>query len=339
MSFLFRVRREVNRLDGAQLRARFVLSRFREIGSSRRGSEDGMQINLFILQRALRLVIAASLLSACSLDLSKLRSGLDVEAKSESDDSGAKNEAGNPERDATTNDTGTDAATDAKVFWWLGDAANTQNNTQPTCGYIGGACCSPGNTCDTGACLRGKCVIFGGAYQNASGCSSDYQTRNPYTAGYSCPSGFTAESDVTLAFDCGDSAEHHAPLSICTVDSQEDGDWMGVWLKTEAAGPCKSTCVVPNIHTDTCRCPSESVEIALRTSVASSCSTSQPGTIVFCLSSSIPTASFAGGYQTAASATGGCGAPNPLTGFCSCPEGATDQEIKTAGGTFHVCNR
>jgi hypothetical protein len=62
-----RARREINRLDGAQLRARFVLSRFREtagiaalfrgfrgIGSRRSWPEDGMPIDRFIFRRALR---------------------------------------------------------------------------------------------------------------------------------------------------------------------------------------------------------------------------------------------------------------------------------------------
>jgi hypothetical protein len=269
-------------------------------------------------------------LSACTLDLHKLEgvsrggsSALSPGEDAAEVESGAKEVEGGSKK------------ADAGAFWWMTDAGKT---TSSTCGSVGARCCTSSTPCSTGVCLRGHCAVYGGVYQTASGCSPACQVRGTYSGGCSCPVGFSPKPAVTMPTDCASASDATAEVTFCTAPSAEAGDWSGIWIETEDVSGCDGACIVPNVYTNRCSCPSGSVEIAVEASVVSSCSRSQSAVVGFCVSQSIAPVTFAGVYQTNATAAGVCATPNPITGLCSCPQSATDQRIAILGKSFHLCS-
>ncbi|NOY90715.1 MAG: hypothetical protein GXP55_05845 [Deltaproteobacteria bacterium] len=121
-----------------------------------------------------------------------------------------------------------------------------------------------------------------------------------------------------------DGAPTSATLSICTSsDRTAPTDYAGAWLETFG---CGGGCTQPNAFTGGCSCPFGTVSVAMDVEVETSCGTT-PATFALCVSSSAPTGTFGGAYQLGAAGAPGCTGPNPRTGACSCPAGATSQSV------------
>jgi hypothetical protein len=273
-------------------------------------------------------VIAVGVLWACSLDLERLH-GVALGGSTGAEVAGGTS--------AVTGGVGSTGGAGGKTgsFSWL--AFGGSSSTAP-CGSVGASCCT-NNRCNTGICLRGRCSVFAGVYQSAAACSSSCQTRDRYTAGCSCPAGFSPEPAIAVPVTCSDGSEQSAQLTICATSGTVAADWSGIWVKSETSADCAGACIIANGATGDCTCPDAAVEIAVEASVSSSCNRAQSARLGWCLSSAIATATFAGVYQSDASSASSCSAPNPLTGGCSCPESATDQQIDILNKSFHVCTQ
>src|SRR5262245_50089813 len=169
------------------------------------------------------------LVGACSIDLSALQ---------HAGDGGATNPATNPDPAAGSGgDTaggGTPSATVAGTSGQgAGGARAGAGGTAPrkTCGVTGLPCCMPGNICDLGACLRGKCTAYGGFYARKEGCTqSPCTSRNAYTAGCACPTGF----DDTLLWQRGescDTGDATTQVRSCTAARTPETTFGGLWVQ------------------------------------------------------------------------------------------------------------
>jgi hypothetical protein len=62
-------------------------------------------------------------------------------------------------------------------------------------------------------------------------------------------------------------------------------------------------------------------------------------TLQVCIDAAATAGNFGGAYAVSQAAASGCGAANPLTGACSCPEGVTTPQSLHAGTwSIFVCN-
>lgn len=274
------------------------------------------------------LALAASLLTGCALDLAALGpedGGASVDSSAAEDASPAPVDTGVPDtspRDSGARDSGSGDTSPPPP-----DSGRPPRDSgpppPPTCGVLGSPCCDPGQTCDLGACLRGMCVSYGGAFGTMSGCSPVCQSRNTYTAGCSCPRGFSPSPVMDVRASC-DGAATVASVSLCTsTDRTAPTDYAGAWLETFG---CGAGCQRANPYTGGCSCPFGSVAVEMDVEVTTSCGTT-PATLGVCVDASEPAATFGGAYQLGAGGAPGCTRPNPRTGSCSCPSDATAQTM------------
>jgi hypothetical protein len=280
------------------------------------------------------LLAALYLLAACSIDLAPLQR--------QPAELGEPDPAINPDAAAAGSggDTAGAGTPSATVAGTSGQAAAGAGGTTPrrTCGVVGLPCCMPGNTCDLGACLRGKCTAYGGFYARKDGCTQNpCSSRNAYTAGCSCPMGF----DDTLLWqrsESCDTGDATTDVRSCTAARTPETTFGGVWVQGPDSS-CKLGCRTPNPLSDTCACPEGTRALALTVdSVDAKCPDSAL-TLNVCIHAGGMPLNFGGAYALSQRAALGCSAPNPLTGACSCPPDAnTPQSLHVGSWSVFVCN-
>lgn len=208
-----------------------------------------------------------------------------------------------------------------------------------TCGLVGLPCCRPDNRCDIGACLRGECSAYAGAFATREGCTTAMcSDRDPYSAGCACPQGFLEVTAAPLATTCDDGSPAQKVLSVCQSERTDASGWGGFWLRS--GGPaCGSSCVVSNPYTEDCSCPAGMALLTAPVSLGATGCAGDVATLGVCMRSGLTTGRFAGGYVLTAGAGNGCGTPNPDTGLCTCPPAAMEQRITLGGGvTVGLCS-
>ena len=272
--------------------------------------------------------MAALLLGACSLDLSALRAseGTGAEDGGPAPDVGPLPppdggpvlvaDAGLVLRDAGSTASGFDAGPDAgsgSVDSFVREPDAGHDAGPPRCGAVGLPCCA-GNGCTTGACLRGTCAAFGGAFARST-CAPGCADRNLYIAGCGCPSGFDERALGTLHTPCAET-----PV-ICESHPGNDygGSYVRVGARCESAHPATSRCACPAGTT--------AMEVPLTL-------TGGDATLGVCLGEDVIT--LEGAFLVAA----GCALPHASTAACLCPEGSMSQALGLGGGrTLHLCAR
>jgi len=212
-------------------------------------------------------------------------------------------------------------------------------NPPKTCGLPGLPCCTPGSQCDVGACLRGKCTPYGGYYGKTEACSAAPCTsRNAYTAGCVCPSGFT---DTLLwqelrACDAGGSGV--TEVRSCTAGRTPGIAFGGAWVQGPD-GNCTISCLAPNPLTGQCTCPAGTAQVSMNVDIPIASCPNAETTLQMCTDGAGKPVNFGGAYAVSQTASFGCGAANPLTDECSCPEGATTpQSLHVGSWSIFVCN-
>jgi len=207
----------------------------------------------------------------------------------------------------------------------------------PMCGVPGTPCCDNG-TCDTGTCLRGQCSAFGGHFArhtDAATCASGCAVRNPYTAGCSCPAGFDELPSVPTAHSCTDGQDPEAAtLVFCSSPAAAGGAWLGAYVHTIDPSDCQPRCSVQNPYLDACECPAGAVTLTLSLGADSGCGETSSKSLNLCFGANAD-ATWAGVYQR--NRVGDCDLENPLTGACSCPEGAQTLELLQEPSPAYLC--
>jgi hypothetical protein len=194
---------------------------------------------------------------------------------------------------------------------------------EPACGVVGRACCG-GNACESGACLRGICAAFGGVHGRTDVCMPECRVRNGYTAGCSCPFGFRELRVPTMMQLCDGASMGTGALALCRPERDAVGDLAGVYVTASPLGSCAGGCAIPDEISGACECPVGTTAIELDTAFAGTCGT-QSAKLVLCAAISAPVTTFGGAFQRGIDAA--CRVPNPRTGDCSCPAGATEQFV------------
>lgn len=210
-----------------------------------------------------------------------------------------------------------------------------------TCGLPGLPCCNPGNMCDLGACLRGKCTPYGGFYARTAACAiNPCGSRNAYTAGCNCPTGFNDtllwQETEACEGDAGDTGVTEA--HSCTAGRVPDIAFGGAWVE----GPddsCTVACQTPNPLTGACTCPARTERVAMTVDIPETSCPDTAVTLQVCIDSDGAPVNFGGAYAVSQSAPLGCGAANPLTAACSCPPEVTmPQSLHVGSWSIFVCN-
>ena len=219
-----------------------------------------------------------------------------------------------------------------------GESGAAPVTPQRTCGVTGLPCCMPGNTCDLGACLRGKCTAYGGFYSETSACTQNpCISRNTYTAGCNCPLGF----DDTLlwkTYEVCDAGEATTEVRSCTAARTPETIYGGAWVEGPDAN-CTLSCRTANPVTGECGCPNGTDAVALTVDVPGTNCPNTNLTLRVCINAAGKLANFGGAYALSQSAALGCSAANPLTNSCSCPEGVTmPQSLHVGSWSVFVCN-
>lgn len=279
-----------------------------------------------------RYLAALCLLGACSIDLSALQHS--PEETSPATDPGAA--GGGDEETGTPSATHSGAGDEQAAAGAKAGAGGTP--PRRTCGVTGLPCCMPGNTCDLGACLRGKCTAYGGFYAKKDGCTQNpCSSRNAYTAGCACAAGF----DDTLLWKRGescDTGDATTEVRSCTAARTPETTFGGVWVQGPD-GSCKPSCRTPNPLTDSCACPDGTNALALPVDSVDAACPNSPLTLTLCINAAGMPQNFGGAYALSQRASLGCSAPNPLTGACSCPpDASTPQSLHVGSWSVFVCN-
>ena len=205
-----------------------------------------------------------------------------------------------------------------------GQAGMLSDPKEAACGVVGKACCQPGNTCDSGACLRGLCSAYGGLYGQDRGCGTSVCTaRNAYTAGCSCPAGFTALAAVDVPRTCDDGGVGSTALVLCTTGASGLSSWMGLWVQEQSTASCADSCLVPNASTSECSCPAGSQALSARIEEASQGCAGGGKTLALCVDPKAAAANFRGAYVLGLAGTARACVANPVTGSCTCPTGSS----------------
>ena len=192
-------------------------------------------------------------------------------------------------------------------------------------------------TCNVGfAPLAGGCANLASGYQkNDSACLS-CGASNPYTTSCTCPAGFTEQALRGLS-DCAGAGTHAGTNpQLCQLGTfSATADYGGAWQQDDAV-LCGGGCRSPNPATGTCSCPAGTDPVAARALVDGVNTGVDAGmncaldiiatTIVVCVNTAAPIASFGGAYQMDdPPGTGPCRAVNPRTGDCTCPAGTSSK--------------
>lgn len=255
-------------------------------------------------------------IAGCALDLDSLK--------------GDRADADAPVSDSSVLDAPTDASMQSDG-WVRPDSGSTGadgGGTSDQCGLVGNSCCDTGDPCQQGSCLRGVCTGFGGAYLSVTNCDSPCQGRNAYSAGCSCPSGFTAKPSVEVWGMCPNTGQlEPSTLTFCGAGQYgTQGAWGGVFVRDDGSGAC----VQAHPMTGGCSCPNGTQLVSLDVTLPAS-----QGTLGVCVATNSPSVSFGGIYQS--DDFGTCHA-NPLTGSCSCADGSTATTLG-ADVPIAVCTR
>jgi hypothetical protein len=208
-----------------------------------------------------------------------------------------------------------------------------------TCGVPGLPCCNPGNMCDIGACLRGKCTPYGGFYANTGACSTNpCGSRNAYTAGCHCPVGFTDTLLWSEDGPCDEGGSGVTEVRSCTAGRTPGIAFAGAWVQ----GPddsCSVGCQTKNPLTGMCTCPAGTQQLSMTVDLTNASCPDAGTTLQVCIEGEGMPVNFGGAYAVSQSAPLGCGAANPLTAACSCPaEVMTPQSLHTGSWSIFVCN-
>jgi hypothetical protein len=195
--------------------------------------------------------------------------------------------------------------------------------------------------CDVGACLRGKCTPYGGFYAHTGECAvNPCGSRNAYTAGCNCPTGFKDTLLWQQTDACDEGGSGTTEVRGCTAGRVPDIAFGGAWVQ----GPddsCISGCQTPNPITGACTCPAGTQQVSMTVDGTTSTVTcpSETVTLQVCIDADGAQVNFAGAYAVSQSAPLGCGAANPLTAACSCPtEVTTPQSLHVGSWSIFVCN-
>lgn len=208
-----------------------------------------------------------------------------------------------------------------------------------TCGLPGLACCNPGNTCDVGACLRGKCTPYGGFYALTAACTvNPCGSRNAYTAGCDCPMGFVNTLLWQENGACDQGGTGTTEVRSCTAGRTPGIAFGGAWVQ----GPddsCIVGCRTANPITGTCSCPTGAEQVSMTVDIVYPSCPSAGTTLQVCIDGGGMPVNFGGAYAVSQTAALGCGAANPLTAACSCPDGVTlPQSLHVGSWSIFVCN-
>jgi hypothetical protein len=208
-----------------------------------------------------------------------------------------------------------------------------------TCGLPGLSCCMPGNMCDVGACLRGKCTPYGGFYALTGACAvNPCVSRNAYTAGCNCPTGF---ADTLLWQEpgaCDEGGSGTTDVRSCTSGRAPDIAFGGAWVQGPDSS-CTVGCQTPNPMTGACSCPAMTQQISMTVDFVDATCPSASTTLQVCIDGEGMPVNFGGAYAVSQTAALGCGAANPLTAACSCPDAVTTpQRLHVGSWSIFVCN-
>lgn len=181
--------------------------------------------------------------------------------------------------------------------------------------------------------------LFGGAFERGAACTAACATPNPRTGACSCPAGSHEGSAWTVATDCaGPGTTAPADLVVCEPDDPDPaGAWGGGLVQVPGGGKC-AACAAPNPQTGACSCGAGAmvVDLGALAPAAAGCGDKTMDRIVVCDRRGGAAEGFGGVYQVddAVAGGGGCRAPNPATGACSCGAGATEARLRVivAGG-------
>jgi hypothetical protein len=212
-------------------------------------------------------------------------------------------------------------------------------NPPKSCGLPGLPCCAPGNMCDVGACLRGKCTPYGGYYGKTEACSATPCTsRNAYTAGCVCPSGFTDTLLWQELKACDGGGSGVTEVRSCTAGRTPNIAFGGEWVQGPD-GNCTISCLSPNPLTGECTCPAGTAQVSMTVDISIASCPDAATTLQMCIDADGKPVNFGGAYAVSQTASFGCGAANPLTDDCSCPEGATTpQSLHVGSWSIFICN-
>jgi hypothetical protein len=208
-----------------------------------------------------------------------------------------------------------------------------------TCGLPSLPCCMPGNTCDIGACLRGKCTPYAGFYARTSACTANpCGSRNAYTAGCNCPTGFQDTLLWSEAKTCEGGESGTTEVRSCTSGRIPGIAYGGAWVEGPDSS-CNVGCRTPNPITGDCSCPVGAPALPMTVDTTGSSCPNASMTLQLCVDADAVAINFGGAYAVSQSTASGCGAPNPLTGTCSCAAEVTmAQSLHVGNWSIFVCN-
>jgi hypothetical protein len=208
-----------------------------------------------------------------------------------------------------------------------------------TCGLPSLPCCMPGNTCDIGGCLRGKCTPYAGFYARTTACGANpCGSRNAYTAGCNCPSGFQDTLLWTEAKTCEGGDPGTTEVRSCSSGRIPGIAYGGGYVEGPDAN-CNVGCRTPNPITGDCSCPKGAQALPMTVDTTGSSCPNASMTLQLCVDADAVAINFGGAYAVSQTAASGCGAPNPLTGTCSCTAEVTmSQSLHVGNWSIFVCN-
>lgn len=208
------------------------------------------------------------------------------------------------------------------------------------CGDYQEACC-PGQRCDQGGCVAGRCAAFGGVYSLKD---IDEAERlcvgNPLAGGgCACPEGFVDLFLDDYDYMTDEGSGFSQQIHVCNPpESVPGGDFDGAWtVRTdpENNGDCAELCT-PNPASEMCGC-NEGVALQSYEGAHFQRGPVDCGrTLDLCYGPDAEPFTFAGSYFFYTSDRRWCAdigpeqqcVPNPVTGDCSCPDGWIGQGIE-----------
>jgi hypothetical protein len=246
------------------------------------------------------------------------------------------------------------------------DSVDDGSDTGVTsCGMLGEECCD--DACEVGACHRGRCVAFAGAYAEPMTCGGCTESPNgpnnrvpasmiPYLGACACPSGFDASAGMPTTSDyCPQDGVLHTPttLRFCgSPTSLEGADWAGAYTTstTMSCAPdgAEEGCVVANPYTGECSCPAGAAEMVANTWAPCGATSDEPIAIHICVPLAVEPISFGGAFQTrwTGQPAVACESGNPRADdACECPEGFVAEHLRITsptidqGGDLALCVR
>jgi hypothetical protein len=224
-------------------------------------------------------------------------------------------------------------------------------SSSANCGTCGHAC--------TLSCMSSACQSWLGMFElgcDPAACAALSCTYvNDRTGACTCPTGAAGWGSDLLYTELA-----YTVIGVCYPPTlAPNADFGGVYILKDVVAGCMapnpaggvmplpaSGCDVVNPYTGGCSCPAGHVAASTRLEVYCDDGTSKVvgGWLALCWSATAPQISFGGAYELRDD--GGCASPNPATGACSCPSGATPRGYRvhidvpsSMGATLFVCDR